>query len=211
MTGPGVSRPIGRAGRFAPVTGPGGLRLAAGLNRVVPRFERPWPFRLGEFLFSPGGFFSGPCGRGRGFPALRAGRNGSQRWLVHCTPHFLFLFPNKKRKRAVHGPKEKNKGTRLRGRAGSASGSRHIFCPRRGAGGGLSCEESSAVLFLLPHCRPYFRTASTASSFGSVVKPGSLRGTKDSPIQPQPVRRNRPHKRQRKEESSRFIDRQNPR
>jgi len=34
-----------------------------------------------------------------------------------CTPHFLFLFPNKKRKRAVHGPKEKNKGMRFYGGA----------------------------------------------------------------------------------------------
>ena len=39
--------------------------------------------------------------------ALRAGENGYQRWLVHCTPHFLFFFQKKKRKRAVHGPKEK--------------------------------------------------------------------------------------------------------
>ena len=41
--------------------------------------------------------------------ALRAGENGYQRWLVHCTPHFLFFFQKKKRKRAVHGPKEKKK------------------------------------------------------------------------------------------------------
>jgi len=41
--------------------------------------------------------------------ALRAGRIGYQRWLVHCTPHFLFFFQKKKRKRAVHGPKEKKK------------------------------------------------------------------------------------------------------
>ena len=40
---------------------------------------------------------------------LRAGRNGYQRWLVQCTPHFLFFFQKKKRKRAVHGPKEKKK------------------------------------------------------------------------------------------------------
>ena len=41
--------------------------------------------------------------------ALRAGGIGYQRWLVHCTPHFLFFFQKKKRKRAVHGPKEKKK------------------------------------------------------------------------------------------------------
>ena len=43
--------------------------------------------------------------------ALRAGENGNQRWLVQCTPHFLFFFQKKKRKRAVHGPKEKKKDT----------------------------------------------------------------------------------------------------
>ena len=48
---------------------------------------------------------------------LRAGRIGGQRWLVHCTPHFLFFFQKKKRKRAVHGPKEKKKE---RGRCGGA-------------------------------------------------------------------------------------------
>ena len=41
--------------------------------------------------------------------ALRAGENGNQRWLVQCTPHFLFFFQKKTRKRAVHGPKEKKK------------------------------------------------------------------------------------------------------
>ncbi|WP_300765236.1 hypothetical protein, partial [uncultured Oscillibacter sp.] len=58
--------------------------------------------------------------------ALRAGENGNQRWLVHCTPHFLFFFQKKKRKRAVHGPKEKKKyrpcgGTKDEGRARRAS------------------------------------------------------------------------------------------
>ena len=43
--------------------------------------------------------------------ALRAGENGNQRWLVQCTPHFLFFFQKKMRKRAVHGPKEKKKDT----------------------------------------------------------------------------------------------------
>ena len=37
------------------------------------------------------------------------GRIGDQRWLVQCTPHFLFFFQKKTRKRAVHGPKEKKK------------------------------------------------------------------------------------------------------
>jgi hypothetical protein len=35
-----------------------------------------------------------------------------------CTPHFLFFFQKKKRKRAVHGPKEKKKYT------GEATGDR---------------------------------------------------------------------------------------
>nr|WP_325220334.1 hypothetical protein [uncultured Oscillibacter sp.] len=43
------------------------------------------------------------------FPALTGGRIGDQQWPVHCTPHFLFFFQKKKRKRAVHGPKEKKK------------------------------------------------------------------------------------------------------
>ena len=65
--------------------------------------------------------------RGGPLLALRAGRNGYQRWLVHCTPHFLFSFQKEKRKRAVHGPKEKRKyapcgGRGTRGRARRASG-----------------------------------------------------------------------------------------
>ncbi len=30
--------------------------------------------------------------------ALRAGRIGGQRWLVHCTPHFLFFLPEENEK-----------------------------------------------------------------------------------------------------------------
>ena len=75
--------------------------------------------------------------------ALRAGENGYQRWLVHCTPHFLFFFQKKKRKRAVHGPKEKKKYRPCGGgrRTGDAQEvlppGTHVFCPRRGAGGGF--------------------------------------------------------------------------
>ena len=75
--------------------------------------------------------------------ALRAGENGYQRWLVQCTPHFLFFFQKKKRKRAVHGPKEKKKyrpcgGTKDGGtRKGVPPFFTHVFCPRRGAGGGF--------------------------------------------------------------------------
>ena len=41
-----------------------------------------------------------PAGRGAFLPrkgepgvALTGGGLGNQRWLVHCTPHFLFSFP----------------------------------------------------------------------------------------------------------------------
>ena len=82
-------------------------------------------------LFAPlrGGF---PPGRGRagvalaggeGFPPVRGafarpdGRGGvatSDGWFI-APPIFSFHSRNEKRKRAVHGPKEKSKGTRLRG------------------------------------------------------------------------------------------------
>ena len=34
-----------------------------------------------------------PVGRGEPGVALTGGGLGNQRWLVHCTPHFLFSFP----------------------------------------------------------------------------------------------------------------------
>ena len=74
--------------------------------------------------------------------ALRAGGIGYQRWLVHCTPHFLFFFQKKKRKRAVHGPKEKKKyrpcgGTKDGGRVRGASSGYACLLPAAWCGRGF--------------------------------------------------------------------------
>ena len=65
-----------------------------------------------------------------------------------CTPHFLFFFQKKKRKRAVHGPKEKKKyggydtGARLNDWRETG-----MTSPRRGATGAGACRFG---VFLFP-------------------------------------------------------------
>ena len=47
--------------------------------------------------------------------ALRAGENGYQRWLVHCTPHFLFFLPEEKEKTGRARSKREKEVSPLRG------------------------------------------------------------------------------------------------
>ena len=59
-------------------------------------------------VFPCGGRGDSACGRDGGVPGLGPGttaRRARRAW--GCTPHFLFFSAEKKRKRAVHGPKEK--------------------------------------------------------------------------------------------------------
>ena len=58
-----------------------------------------------------------------------------------CTPHFLFFWAQKKRKRAVHGPKEKKtlgrnltarvKFAQMRGSSQTVPGNLPVFCRLR--------------------------------------------------------------------------------
>ena len=50
--------------------------------------------------------------------ALRAGENGYQRWLVHCTPHFLFFLPEEKEKTGRARSKREKEVSPLRGDVG---------------------------------------------------------------------------------------------
>ena len=77
--------------------------------------------------------------RGRGLLLALTGGGGFQPFggWSNAPPIFSFYSRNKKRKRAVHGPKEKNKGTRLRGRGGESGIRQACPCPRRSASGGF--------------------------------------------------------------------------
>ncbi len=92
--------------------------------------------------------------KGRFVPALTGRGDFSYpgSWSI-APPIFSFYSQYKKRKRAVHGPKEKNKGMRLRGRVWSAVLKYECPCPRRGAGGsfgsrGMDCPSLSADIAL---------------------------------------------------------------
>ena len=58
------------------------------------------------------------CKRGGLYSPLRAGRIGYQRWLVHCTPHFLFFLPEEKEKTGRARSKREKEVTPLRGDEG---------------------------------------------------------------------------------------------
>ena len=93
----------------------------------------------GGFCFSPwqGGRGCPPAGDGAcSRPGGRGGHQPFEGWS-NAPPIFSFYSRNKKRKRAVHGPKEKNKGTRLRGRGGESGIRQACPCPRRSASGGF--------------------------------------------------------------------------
>ena len=149
---PGAARPKGSKPRrlIPPLPGKGvkapvSARLPTGRREI--RWYRGCAFALsrkarGGFLFPPAGDLGLALAGGGGFfRPLRAGRIGGQRWLGNAPPILSFA----KRENAPCTVEE-----RKRGRARGASGSRHVSSPRRGAGGGLSCEESSALLFPLP-------------------------------------------------------------
>ncbi len=96
--------------------------------------------------------------------ALRAGEIGYQRWLVHCTPHFLFSFQKEKRKRAVHGPKEKRKyvpcGGTWDGRRARSADRLVRMSSARGVvrAGALEVVEWTSFAFRCRSCGGYWKT-----------------------------------------------------
>jgi hypothetical protein len=50
--------------------------------------------------------------------AFQAGENGYQRWLVQCTPHFLFFLPEEKEKTG-RARSKREKEVRREGRGGA--------------------------------------------------------------------------------------------
>ena len=85
--------------------------------------------------------------------ALRAGENGYQRWLVHCTPHFLFFLPEEKEKTGRARSKREKEVRPLRGDGGRGNAQEvlppgtQVFCPQRSFSGGLEVIEWTSFSF----------------------------------------------------------------
>ena len=77
---------------------------------------------------------TGPAGGGPGFREGRppGGGLGSQRWLVQCTPHFLFFCGTEKEKTG----RARSKREKDAGHGTAWAEDRQDFCPRTGVHGG---------------------------------------------------------------------------
>ena len=93
---------------------------------------------------------TGPAGGGPGFREGRppGGGLGSQRWLVQCTPHFLFFCGTEKEKTG----RARSKREKDAGRGTAWAEDRQDFCPRTGVHGGWAVEERSVLLAPLARC-----------------------------------------------------------
>ena len=69
--------------------------------------------------------------------ALRAGGIGYQRWLVHCTPHFLFFLPEEKEKTGRARSKREKEVSPLRGDEGRGTRKRCFLRVRMSSARGV--------------------------------------------------------------------------
>jgi len=86
------------------------------------------------------------------FRPLRAGGLGDQRWLVHCTPHFLFFCIAEKEKTGrARFKREKDliRGLTETGARLELGGQVRMIVPAAWCGRGWVVEESSLLLFPL--------------------------------------------------------------
>ena len=78
--------------------------------------------------------------------ALRAGGIGYQRWLVYCTPHFLFFLPEEKEKTGRARSKREKEVSPLRGDEGRGTRKGCFLRVRKSSARGVALAGVLAVI-----------------------------------------------------------------